>query len=107
MTKRQIVIAIIIVLAIGSYFALRPNTRDGKGIFKSEGCVKCHTFKNFGKGIIDLSDITERKTDTWIRDQIIDARQHDPNSAMPRFGYLPQGEIDELIRFLHSDPAAN
>jgi len=100
---------LLMVTAIALITALFPITacsqKDARGIFKSE-CVKCHTYKGIGSGIIDLSDVTQYRSDTWIRDQIEDSRRHDPNSGMPRFvDALTSAEIDMLIKFLHSDPA--
>ena len=95
------VITILLIVAALAVWGCSP--KDAKGMFKSE-CVKCHTYKGIGSGIIDLSDVTEYRSDTWIKDQIIDARRHDPNSGMPRFGFLSEGEIDSLVQFLHSAP---
>lgn len=80
---------------------LYESPRKGKAIFREEGCVKCHVFRGTGMGVIDLSHVTKHRSDTWIRDQIMDSRRHNPYSGMPRFGYLSEAEVDNLIRFLH------
>jgi len=101
-TKTVTLIAAMAIATIFSFAACSP--KDAKSIFKSE-CVKCHSFKGIGSGIIDLSDVTEYRSDTWIRDQIEDARRHDPYSGMPRFSdALTSAEIDMIIKFLHSEP---
>lgn len=96
--------ALIILALVGLFVIAACSPKDAKGLFKAE-CTKCHSYKGIGSGIIDLDYITENRSDTWIRDQIEDARRHDPNSGMPRFGgALTSEEIDALIQFLHSDP---
>jgi len=99
-------LTIIALTALATLFTLAAcSKKDATGIFKSE-CVKCHSYKGIGSGIIDLSDVTEYRSDTWIRDQIEDSRRHDPNSGMPRFvDALTSAEIDMVIQFLHSTPS--
>lgn len=89
------------VLTLALY--LHGNPRKGKAIFRQEGCVRCHVLRGMGMGVIDLSRVTEKRSDAWIRDQITDSRRHNPASGMPRFGYLSDAEIDNLIRFLHGE----
>ncbi len=98
-------VAILVIAALAALMALAAcSNKDAKGIFKSE-CVKCHTFKGIGSGIVDLSNVTERRSDIWIKDQIEDARRHDEGSGMPRFrDALTGAEIDSLIQFFHSNP---
>lgn len=93
----------ITVLMAAALVVVACGPRNAEGLFKSE-CVKCHSYKGIGSGIIDLSDVTSYRSDTWIKDQIIDARRHDPNSGMPRFGFLEESQIDSLVEFLHSTP---
>jgi len=102
MGSRQLIalcLAIAAALALAVY--LHGSPRKGKTIFREEGCVRCHVFRGAGAGVIDLSRVTERRSDAWIRDQITDSRRHNPYSGMPRFGHLSDAEIDNLIRFLH------
>jgi mono/diheme cytochrome c family protein len=105
MKRTLIVSTILAAAALATLITFSAcSKKDAKGIFKSE-CVKCHSFKGIGSGIIDLDDITEYRSDAWIRDQIEDARRHDINSGMPRFvDALTSAEIDMLIQFLHSTP---
>jgi len=102
---RFIIVMSVIIIGVIIYFSVRSTeVRDGETIFKEEGCVKCHVFHNIGMGVINLNNVTKQRSDTWIRDQITDARIHDPGSGMPRFGYLPDEEISNLINFLHTGP---
>lgn len=105
--KQNLAISFIALLFTASTLLILAacSKKDAMGIFKSE-CVKCHTFKGIGSGIIDLSDVTDYRSDTWIRDQIEDARRHDQNSGMPRFvDALSSAEIEILVKFLHSTPS--
>jgi cbb3-type cytochrome oxidase cytochrome c subunit len=102
---RFIIVMSVIAIGVIIYFTVKSSEiRDGQTIFKEEGCVKCHVFHGMGMGIIDLTKVTKRRSDTWIRDQITDARIHDPGSGMPRFGFLSDDEINSLIEFLHTGP---
>lgn len=92
-------LAVAALFAMYSIFSHEP--RSGKSIFHDEGCVKCHRFRGTGMGVIDLSRVTEHRSDAWIREQIMDSRRHNPASGMPRFGHLPKDEIEALLEFLH------
>jgi cbb3-type cytochrome oxidase cytochrome c subunit len=102
-SRKLLIWGAVVVLAI-AYFILKPDFRNGKAVFKSEGCVNCHRFKNIGYGAIDLSNVARTRTDGWIRDHIKNPKLHDPLAGMPSFDYLPEEEIQALIDFLHSDP---
>jgi cbb3-type cytochrome oxidase cytochrome c subunit len=99
--KKFLIWGIIVSLAASYVIISRFGERDGKTIFRQEGCTSCHVLRGTGFGAIDLSDVTERKTDAWIRDQIKNARLHDPDSGMPGFGHLEDRELDALVGFLH------
>lgn len=102
--KKAVAIFLTVALATLMMTLAACSSKDAKGIFKSE-CATCHKFRGIGSGIIDLSDITERRSDIWIKDQIEDARRHDESSGMPRFRDALTGEqIDSLVQFLHSKP---
>jgi mono/diheme cytochrome c family protein len=76
---------------------------DGAQLFKEQGCINCHTFKGIGGDLCpDLTNVKERRTDGWVRDQIKDSKKHYPNSRMPGFGHLSYREISAIIRFLKS-----
>jgi len=82
-------------------FTMIQGSENGGEIFKKQGCINCHSFK--GKGgetCPDLTHVTQRRSDSWIRDQIQNPKQHNPNSTMPSFDYLSRGEITAIIRYL-------
>jgi cbb3-type cytochrome oxidase cytochrome c subunit len=80
------------------------SPRPGAVIFKEEGCVVCHhhsgTGNTTGNGPIDLTRVSERRTNGWIREHIINPKIHDPNIGMPSFAHLSHAEITSLIEFL-------
>ncbi len=92
------VVAICIII-----FLFTQGSPDGEKLFNDQGCIGCHSFK--GKGgetCPDLTGVTRRRSDGWIRQQIKDSKKHNPNSRMPNFGYLSYREISAIIRYLKS-----
>jgi len=76
---------------------------DGASLFQKEGCINCHRFKGEGGSICpDLTDVTRKRSDKWIRQQIKDSGVNYPNSTMPGFGHLSEKEIQALIDYLKS-----
>jgi cbb3-type cytochrome oxidase cytochrome c subunit len=100
---KYLAIALVPAALLALYFFVSHEPRSGKSVFHDEGCVKCHRYRGMGMGVIDLSRVTEHRSDTWIQDQIVDSRKHNPSSGMPRFGYLQEEEIEALLRFLHGE----
>ncbi len=82
-------------------FTMIQGSANGEEIFTKQGCINCHSFK--GKGgetCPDLTGVTRRRSRSWIRDQIQNPKQHNPNSTMPSFDYLSRSEINAIIRYL-------
>ena len=94
-------VVVLLLLTVFVGYSLFPPA--GGEIFVRENCDKCHTLRGKGIGVIDLTDVTQRRSRTWIREQIIDGRRHDPQSGMPRFGHLPGKEIKALIDHLEGE----
>ncbi|HXX81663.1 MAG TPA: c-type cytochrome [Thermodesulfovibrionales bacterium] len=79
------------------------NTPKGAKLFVSERCIYCHTFKGQGAKIgPELTDVTKRRSDDWIRDQIRNPKLHNPQPGMPGHEYLSAKEINAIIKFLKS-----
>ena len=75
---------------------------DGAKLFQNKGCINCHRFKGVGGSICpDLTDVTKRRSDAWIRQQLKDPTVNNPNSKMPNVG-LSDKEIDAIISYLKS-----
>ncbi|MGW8271877.1 MAG: c-type cytochrome [Thermodesulfovibrionales bacterium] len=76
---------------------------DGAALFQKEGCVNCHRLKGVGGSIgPDLTDVSSRRSDQFIRQQLRDSSVNNPNSAMPSFKHLSEKEIQALIDYLKS-----
>jgi mono/diheme cytochrome c family protein len=85
------------------YFTMIQGAANGEKLFKNQGCINCHSFKGKGgEACPDLTSVKNRRSDSWIRDQIGNSKQHNPNSMMPVFDNLSRGEINAIIRYLKS-----
>jgi mono/diheme cytochrome c family protein len=91
-----VILALIIIVARSSFFL-----PDGKTLFIEQGCVRCHTFRDVGKGPINISHVSEKWSNERLRDQIRNPRVNNPNTGMPNFGYLSGRQVKALIRFLN------
>jgi cbb3-type cytochrome oxidase cytochrome c subunit len=92
-----------VVVICGIIFLFTQGSPNGAELFRSQGCIGCHSFK--GKGgetCPDLTAVTQRRSDGWIRQQLKDSKKHYPNSGMPGFGHLSYREISAIIRYLKS-----
>ena len=84
-------------------FIFTQGSPDGAELFRSQGCINCHSFKGKGGELCpDLTGVTSRRSDSWIHVQIKDSKKHNPNSRMPSFGHLSYREISAIIRYLKS-----
>ncbi|MHB8880166.1 MAG: c-type cytochrome [Thermodesulfovibrionales bacterium] len=102
-SKRNLFIIAGLALAGLAVIVLFFDLPEGSEIFKREGCITCHSFKGSGGSAgPELTSVTSRRTDSWIRRQIRDPRSNDPSSAMPSFKHLSRKEITALIRYLKS-----
>lgn len=83
------------------HFGDRP---DGAELFKREGCATCHSFRGSGGATgPELTAVTKRRDDSWIRSQIRAPQGHNPATTMPAFSHLSHKEISALIRYLKQD----
>ena len=82
-------------------FILAGCAVDGAKLFEKEGCNKCHRFKGLGGSICpDLTEVTKRRSDAWIRQQIKNPLVNNPDSRMPSFSNLSNKEIQAIIDYL-------
>jgi ubiquinol-cytochrome c reductase cytochrome b subunit len=74
----------------------------GEKIFRSAGCVACHTIHGSGGSVgPDLSDEGRKRSAGWIVKQIEDPKAHDPQTVMPSFAsQLDSSEIEALAGYL-------
>jgi cbb3-type cytochrome oxidase cytochrome c subunit len=99
----------LLLIAAGSFFGLSlivmfSDLPDGAEIFKREGCINCHRFRGAGGSAgPELTAVTKRRTDAWIRRQIRDPKSHNPGTMMPSFNHLSRKETSALIKHLKQD----
>ncbi len=90
------------ILAI-AFLLLPACAEDGSVLFEREGCIQCHSFKGKGGNMApDLTAVTNRRSDRWIRQQIKNPGKKNPDSRMPAFGHLSGSEIRAILRYLKS-----
>ena len=101
---KTIAAACILCILIAIAFAViksRGPAPDGALLFKKERCIYCHRFKGQGATIgPDLTDVTRRRSDDWIRDQIREPHLHNRESGMPSHEYLSGAEISAILTYL-------
>jgi mono/diheme cytochrome c family protein len=98
--KVAVIICILTVLSL-VVIGLRGPAPDGALLFKKERCIYCHRFKGQGATIgPDLTDVTRRRSDDWIRDQIREPHLHNRESGMPSHEYLSGTEISAILTYL-------
>jgi len=89
----------LVLLLVG--ISCSGSAPDGGMLFKRERCIYCHTFKGQGAKIgPDLTNVTKKRTDQWLRNQIRDPKLHYPNPGMPGHEYLSDREITAIIKYL-------
>ena len=94
--KTLILVILALFLGILSSCAAR-----GEKLFEEEGCLHCHSFKGKGGRMApDLTAVTGRRDDAWIRHQIRDSKQNDPRSRMPSFAHLSEFDIRSIVNYL-------
>ena len=71
--------------------------------FFQQNCTKCHVLRGQGIGVVDLTDVSERKSRRWIRDQIVNPRMHDEHPGMPSFAHLSLSEVEALIDYIEGE----
>lgn len=93
----------IFSLVLGPTLLLGGCAGKGAKLFVKEGCVKCHSFKGTGGNMgPNLTAVTNRRSDRWIRRQIRNSKRNNPDSRMPEFGHLSELEIRSIVSYLKS-----
>ena len=77
---------------------------QGKSLFKSQGCVGCHTVDGKGGSVgPDLSKIGSKGLSRqWLMVQLKDPKKHNPGTIMPSVSSLSDQNIDALVTYLES-----
>jgi nitric oxide reductase subunit C len=81
----------------------KSQTILGKNVFDQYRCDLCHKIGEKGGTMgPDLTHEGSKRDALWIEKQIRDPKSHDPNTAMPPFPQITEGEIKVLIGYLTS-----
>jgi ubiquinol-cytochrome c reductase cytochrome b subunit len=74
----------------------------GAKLFTSVGCSACHRINGTGgsAGPQITGDTLKGRDRRWLVEQIRNPRSHNPNSIMPSFTTLPEGQVNELVDYL-------
>jgi mono/diheme cytochrome c family protein len=99
--KNSIIVAVgvaILLIIILTIFHKEPR---GALLFKSNDCITCHTIKGKGGSVgPNLTYVGQRRSRSYIIEQIISPKLHNPDTAMPSFARLPEKDINDLADYL-------
>jgi cbb3-type cytochrome oxidase cytochrome c subunit len=98
-----ILVSISIILA-GYSSKANANSIGGASLFKSEGCIACHTIDGKGGKVgPDLSYIGSNNLSYhWMKEQLVDPAAHFRSNIMPSYKSMPLAKIDILVNYLES-----
>lgn len=102
MRFRDFSLALFLAALTGPLLSLAAcSPEQGAALFEREGCISCHSFKGVGGNTAsDLTAVTERRSDDWIRRQIRDPSRNNPRTRMPAYNRLSRRQINAILRYL-------
>jgi ubiquinol-cytochrome c reductase cytochrome b subunit len=85
-------------------YKLSPEGIKGQTVFKTYGCVACHTISGSGGKIgPDLTNEYERDHNkAWLLVQFTNSKMHFPTSVMPNYTMLNKEQLDDLTAFINT-----
>ena len=90
-----------LILGIAAPLAGCVSADRGREIYTREKCPSCHQFRGEGGSLApDLTAVSARRSDAWLRRQILSPKKNDPDSRMPAYGHLSRSEIRSLLAYL-------
>ena len=102
MTNRNIIIgafgvAILLIIML-TIFRKEPR---GALLFKNNNCIECHTINGKGGSVgPNLTYVGQRRSRSYIIEQMINPKSHNANTAMPSFAHFPEKDINDLADYL-------
>jgi mono/diheme cytochrome c family protein len=102
MTNRNIIIgafgvAILLIIML-TIFRKEPR---GALLFKNKNCIECHTINGKGGSVgPNLTYVGQRRSRSYIIEQMINPKSHNANTAMPSFAHFPEKDINDLADYL-------
>ena len=82
----------------------KPQTLSGKNVYNQYRCDLCHKIGEKGGAIgPDLTHVGSKKDSLWLARQIRDPKSHNPNTQMPPFPQISEGEIQALVDYCRAE----
>jgi mono/diheme cytochrome c family protein len=76
---------------------------DGRRLFKTQGCMECHSIEGKPADSPDLTYEGDRgRSREWLVGHFIDPPAYSPGSDMPSYGKLTGDQLNALALFLNS-----
>ncbi len=73
----------------------------GALLFKRGDCIACHVINSKGGSAgPNLTYVGQRRSRSYIIEQIVDPKSHNSNTTMPSFAHLPEKDINDLADYL-------
>jgi mono/diheme cytochrome c family protein len=92
------------VLFCAAFFLISQSafaSEKGRELINSLGCKGCHQFEGSGGSFGPSLDGTgARMSEDQIRQKMVNPKADNPNSAMPSYQHLPEGDLDEIVQTL-------
>jgi nitric oxide reductase subunit C len=86
---------------MGSALIEKPQILLGKNVFDQYRCDLCHKIGDKGGTIgPELTRVGSKRDTLWLAAQIRDPKSHNPNTQMPAFPQIAEGEIHALVGYL-------
>lgn len=83
--------------------ALPPELAKGREVYEAQGCSACHVLRGTGTAAgPDLTRVGAKRDAEWLKRFVRDPAAVKPDSAMPPYADLPEGELDALATYLGS-----
>jgi len=81
----------------------KPRTLLGKSVYDRLRCDLCHKIGDAGGTLgPELTQVGKNRDPLWLAAQIRDPKSHNPNTQMPTFSQISEGEINTLVGYLLS-----
>ena len=114
-SKMGKLITAAVVFAGVSSFAVSAFAASGPALFRSEGCIACHTINGQGGSVgPDLSHVGSKRSLSWLKTQITNPSAHfaagssvtingqSYTAIMPAHKHMSASKLNALANYLES-----
>jgi cytochrome c551/c552 len=114
-SKMGKLIAAAVVFAGVSSFAVSAFAASGQALFRSQGCIACHTIDGHGGHVgPNLSHVGSQRSLSWIKTQIVTPGAHFASGSsvtingksfiaiMPNHKNMPASDVNAIANYLES-----